>query len=286
MKSRLMEVAKLKMELEGKVETLENTNFMLDMKVKEKEEEEVQKKEEMTEMTNKVFLLEMKVMEKEELEKTNEEKMKTLNEEKIQIEKTHEDKVKTLNEENTKAKEELIEKTEKEKRALKAEIKNKIMEIQSSSRGRITVNMCVCLDPGQPPIHTRGGDTQGQSGRSQGQPTSWECLSCTFLNPGENQSCAMCNRVDVKSSNQAGGLGRQQRQMEGTYGLQQGRQGQHGLQRGQQGQPGPQGPRRFPGSAYAPNNMAVWEGNGGGLGGGYQYHQEEDDDAGTIEIID
>ena len=100
----------------------------------------------------------------------------------------------------------------------------------------------------------------------------------------------MCNRVDVKSSNQAGGLGRQQRQMEGPYGLQQGRQGQHGLQRGQQGQAGPQGwqqgPRRFPGSAYAPNSMAVWEGNGGAVGGGYQYHQEEDDDAGTIEIID
>ena len=97
----------------------------------------------------------------------------------------------------------------------------------------------------------------------------------------------MCNRVYVKSSNQAG---RQQRQMEGPYGLQQGRQGQHGLQRGHQGQPGPQGwqqgSRRFPGSAYAPNNMAVWDGNCGGVGGGYQYHQEEDDDAGTIEIID
>ena len=100
----------------------------------------------------------------------------------------------------------------------------------------------------------------------------------------------MCNRIDVKSSNQAGGLGRQQKQMEGPYFLQQGRQGQHGLQRGQQGQPGPQGwqqgPRRFPGSGYVPNNMAVWEGNGGGLGGGYQYHQDDDEDAGTIEIID
>merc|ERR1712129_517246 len=65
-RKRLLEVANLKMEMETKVNDLENTNFMLDMKVKESEEKEVQNKTELTEFTNKVFLLEMKVLEKED----------------------------------------------------------------------------------------------------------------------------------------------------------------------------------------------------------------------------
>ena len=184
MRSRLVEVAKLKVDLESRVENLENTNFMLDMKVKEKEESEDEKKKEVTEMTNKVFLLEMKVMEKDELEKANEEK------------------IKTLHEETAKEKEEMLEKGEKEKKELKEKmvsLKEAIMAqvrgIQKSGQGRIHVDMCDCLEKTfpakqilqeQPQKVARGG--QGQIG------STWECSTCTFVNEDENQSCGMCSK--------------------------------------------------------------------------------------------
>merc|ERR1712204_157356 len=74
-----------KMEMETKVNNLENTNFMLEMKVKEIKEKEVQKKTELTEFTNKVFLLEMKVLEKEDIEKNNKERIEMMEEEKSDI---------------------------------------------------------------------------------------------------------------------------------------------------------------------------------------------------------
>ena len=212
-------------------------------------------------MTNKVFLLEMKVLEKDELEKTNEEKMKTLTEEKA------------------KEKEEIIEKGEKEKKELKEKmvslkeaIMGQIRGIQKSGNGRIHVDMCDCLEktfpaPKQEQKVVRSG--QGQNG------PSWECSTCTYINPEESQSCGMCSKSREDSSREAGST------------------------------------RRFPASGYnahprnnynaqppsnkfnvqppnnynvqpPQNNVAVWEGNGRVLTG--YLEQEEDDE--TIEIID
>ena len=251
MRNRLVEVAKLKVELESKVETLENTNFMLDMKVKEKEEAEDQKKEEVTEMTNKVFLLEMKVMEKDELEKANEEKIKTLTEEK------------------NKEKEEIVEKGEKEKKelnekmvSLKEAIMKQIREIQKSGKGRIYLDMCECLDktfpkPTSQEQPQRGGRVSVGQGGGQGvgqghvEP-GWECSTCTYLNSEESQNCGMCSKS--------------REPVLGSYIVKQ------------------TPTRRNPPSPFLPkNNMAIWEGSGRSSTG---YHGQEEDDGETIEIID
>ena len=155
-KARLVDVAGLKLELESRVDSLENTNFMLDMKIREKVEEEGKRKEEITEMTNKTFMLEMKVMEKEENEKKNMETIDMMKEEKADLfTETEKEKLDCLEKME-------MQKNEMEERmtSLKSRIKQQIQQIQKSSRGKICFDMCGCTTP--KPTNTILSQPQGQ----------------------------------------------------------------------------------------------------------------------------
>ena len=178
-KARLVDVAGLKLELESRVDSMENTNFMLDMKVKEKVEEEGKRKEEITEMTNKTFMLEMKVMEKEEVEKKNRETIDMMKEEKAD-----------LFTETEKEKNDYLEKMEMQKNemeenmtSLKTRIKQQIQQIQKSSRGKICFDMCGCTKP--KPTNTILSQPQGLK---VGQKPSYQSRTAIHKSNSVSQS--------------------------------------------------------------------------------------------------
>ena len=130
-----MHITKSEYDDKLRVDRLVNANFMLDIKVNKKLEEEGKR---ISQRSNNTFLLEMKVMEMEEVEKKN---MKTINiikEESAEL-FTETEKEKNVYLDNM---EMLKNKMEENMTLLKTWIKQQIQQIKKSCRGKICFDMC------------------------------------------------------------------------------------------------------------------------------------------------